>query len=112
MTISEILEAHQLSGAAYRGGYAYTNCDCGEQYKTRGWFKAYEHWRNSHLAPLIEQHMQERDLVTAGKMRRVMNGQYSSFDDTYSIHRRGLENIVLELEGREPFTDKEDEDES
>lgn len=58
MTIQSILEAHQLSGAAYRGGYAYTQCSCGEQYKTKGWTEAYESWRNQHLSRILEQHMQ------------------------------------------------------
>ena len=60
MTIQDILRMHQLSGAAYRGGYAYTQCSCGEQYKTKGWKEAYESWRNRHLSRILEQHMQER----------------------------------------------------
>lgn len=110
MTITELLEAHLYGGLADVSGeyedWTIKCLGCDWQDLFQGDQSRAIH--RAHVAEVLEQHMQELDSGTAGKLRRVMNGRYSSFDDTYTIHRRGLENIVLELEGREPFTDEEE----
>ena len=40
------------------------------------------------------------------RLRRAMNGKYSSFDETYTIPRRDLEYLVLDLQGNNPFTEE------
>lgn len=55
--IQDILRMHQLNGAAYRGGYAYTQCSCGKRYKTTGWQKAYESYRDEHLTQILSEYM-------------------------------------------------------
>lgn len=55
--IQDILRMHQLSGASYRSGYAYTQCSCGKRYKTTGWQKAYESYREEHLTQILSEYM-------------------------------------------------------
>lgn len=46
----------------------------------------------------------------AQRLRQMMNGRFSPAEGTYTIPGGQLQNLVLELEGKEPFLDEGDDD--